>query len=454
MKKADATKTAVSPYKVWDRVRVSKEFFDRLIQHPVFQREPKAINTAQYWLTAIDAAMEQNDDKPVTWGWEDIRNRFQGYAQSPVKFRNALRDLGLITFTTYRPPPNYGVQGECRKFTVTPLGQEMIADTNYQWLYNLLKDPKTRRRNQVAVSKRKSTRIVYTDPMMRIIDEFHHGVMFQRDGLLELLRRQHTEAPQRYRSALHHLLALDRRKFVELEVKEGRIYNHFVALPSEYRPLALFKGKPYVATVDIRACHPTFLGTLLLEFYHEEAPAVTASLNGNLNQQAFEAECCQWKDIFVHPTIDPREVIKTEAGINLVKEDVKECLNTWLNGAKKFKRRTDERWDVKNNRRLEAWFQRRFPEMAKVWTAVEQRQITGRCIMEEYEGPLMLDPALYAFGNELGVTLAYEYDGVGVFAKPDDSNLPAKLELLGSFIQRQSAERFGVPVVVKAELLM
>ena len=54
-----------TPYKAWDNVKVCKEFFDQLITHPVFRREPKAINTAQYWLSAIDAVMAQNDDKPV-----------------------------------------------------------------------------------------------------------------------------------------------------------------------------------------------------------------------------------------------------------------------------------------------------------------------------------------------------------------------------------------------------
>jgi hypothetical protein len=450
----DATETAgASPYRVWDRVKVSKEFFDLLIKHPVFLSEPKAINTAQFWLAAIDAAMAQNDDEPVPWGWEDIQNRFQGFTQSHTKFRDALRDdLELITFTRYRIPPNGWVKGECRKFTVTPLGRQLIADANYQWLYKLLTDPKAMANNRSAISKRKPDRIVYPDPMMRIIDELHHGVKFQREGLLALLNHQKAVAPKRQRSALHHLLALERRKFKELRLKEGRIFNRFVALPSEYRPLAIYKGNPYVATVDIRACHPTFLGTLLLGFYRQEAPAITAGLNGNLNQQAFEAECRQWTEMFIHPNHDPREAIKAEAGIGLVKDDVKDCLNTWLNGAKKFKRRTDERWDYKNNRRLEAWFQGRFPEMAKVWTAMEHRRITGRVITEEYEGPLMLDPSLYAIGDELGLALTYEYDGVGVFAEPDDPELSAKLEHVKAFIQRKSVERFGVAVVVNGDV--
>jgi len=142
-------------YAAWDRVRVGKEFFDLLISHPVFQREPKAVNTAQFWLCAMDAAMGRNNDKPVTWFYKDIENRFQGYEQSYTAFRDALRyDLGLISFTPYRPPANESAQGECRKFTVTPLGRKLLADGNYQWLYKLLNDPNVRRRNLVSISRR------------------------------------------------------------------------------------------------------------------------------------------------------------------------------------------------------------------------------------------------------------------------------------------------------------
>ena len=66
--------------------------------------------------------------------------------------------------------------------------------------------------------------------------------------------------------------------------------------------------------------------------------------------------------------------------------------------------------------------------------------------------PLMLDPALYAFGNELRLKLAYEYNGVGVFAEPNDPALSAKLDLLRGYIQRRAVDLFGVAVVVKAEL--
>lgn len=451
----DATTAATTPpYGHWERVKVSRRFFDLLITHPVFQAEPKAINSALYWLTAIDATMVRNDDQPVTWEWQDIADRFRPYSQPYKAFRDALKDLGLIDFGRYRPPPNAWVSGECRKFTVAPLGQQMVADENYEWLYKLLTDRKAQRNNQSAICKRKKNRIAYTDPMMRIIDGLHFGVEFQREGLLALIDRQKTEAPERLRSALHHLRALLKRNFGELEVKEGRIYNRFVALPREYRRFAVFNNWPYVATVDVRACHPSFLGKMLVSLHQAEAAAIAQRLNGPVHKQALDAESNLWTEIFTCPADDPRDVIASQAGIRLDRADMKECLNTWLNGAKKFRRRTDGRWDLKDNQKLEEWFQGLFPGMARVWAAMENRRITGRLIAEEFEGPLMLDPALYAFGDELRLKLAYEYDGVGVFAeRGNPAALSAKLELVKDYIQRKAVEGFGVAVVAKAELI-
>jgi hypothetical protein len=466
----DATKTAASPYGVWDRVKVSGEFFDLLITHPVFAVEPKAINTAQYWLTAIDAGMERNDDKPVTWDWKDIYNRFRPYSHPYKVYRNALRDLELIDFTTYRPPPNYGVPGECRKYVITPLGRKLVLDGNHQWLYKLLKDPATWRRNQVAISKRKVRDRVYAEPEKQIVNAFTTAVTFDRDAVWSQLERDKVDDFGTYRSAVHHVSAILEKKFNDLEIENGRIYNNFVNLPREYKPFARFKGKPYVATLDIRACHPTFLGRLLRQFYqvcvdehlgkasrnHTDQNRLQAAdkLHREVNLLALEAECNRWTDIFTNPTLDPRDTIMSDARIQLDKKDMKKCLNSWLNGAKKYLRVTDGRWDMRNNKRLEAWFQGWFPEMAKVWAAMEQREITGNLITEEYEGPLMLTPALYDYAESLGLTLSYEYDGVGVFAERGETELPAKLEKVKAFIQRQSVEKFNVPVVVKGELTL
>ena len=453
-------------YAVWYRVKVGKDFFNLLISHPVFRREPKAVNTAQFWMCAMDALMCRNNDQPVTWYYKDIENRFQGYEQSHTAFRDALRGLDLIKFSPHRPPANESVQGECRKFTVTPLGRKLLADGNYQWLYKLLNDPVVRRRNQVAISKRKPTRRVYSDPMKRIIDEFNHAVKFERDGLLNELKKDKVECKGRYDYALHILLDLETRWFEELTVKHGRIYHSFIALPEEYRRFALFDGKSYVATLDIRACWPTFLGKFLRDFYefwmtecnrdasqaHPKAVEVTDYLKTEVNLAAFEKEVARWTKIFTDTSTDPRDAIMAAAGIQIDRRDMKQCLNTWLNGAKKYQRATDGKWNLKNILALETWFATTFPNMAKVWS-VDDREHTGQWLGDFYEGDIMLTPQLYAYAESLGLTLSYEYDGVGVFAERDDAELSAKLEKVKAFIQSLSVTKFQLPVEVRIKLI-
>ena len=448
-----------SVYGVWDKVRVNRRFFNLLLTHPVFRREPKAINTAQFWLNAINEAECRNDGKPTTWGWKDIQDRFRPYKQKATVFRDALRDdLELITFTTYKPPANAFAQGECRKFSTTELCRTLLADGNYQWLHKLLDDPEVRRRNQVAISKRKKTRTVYTDPFLRMIDEFNHAVKFERDGLLGQLENDKTNSVGRFNSALHILLAFERKQFTELEVKNGRVYHAFVALPKAYRPFALLNGKRYLATVDIRACWPTFLGKLLLalyEFWMQEPPSdleVADYLKREVRQSDITTECNRWTEIFTHPRIDPRQHIIDAIGLNIKTADMKQCLNVWLNGGKEYKRVSNGKKNRKDNRALEAWFTTTFPNMTKVWSRID-REHTGECLGDFYEGDIMMNMSLYSYAESMGLTLSYEYDGVGVFAKPNDSDLTSKLEAVKSFIQNLANQEHQLPVEVKVDLV-
>lgn len=302
-------KPHVTPHKDWDQEKVGMRFYLTLIQHPVFKKEPKAINEAHSWLNDIAAAMLANDGNPVTWGHKNIQDRFRKFAQSHVDFLAALQKLNLICITQL---------GHCRQFGLPTLWA--LADGNYRWLHLLITDPKIRRRNQVAIAGRKKRRTVYADPTKRIVDDFRHGVKFERDGLLKQLRVDNhslqSRARERLCSVVHPLLAFETRKFCELKLNKGKIYHEFISLPWNYRRFALFKGKPYIAFLDIKDCQPKFAGSL----------------------------------------------------------------------------------------------------------------------------PCDLFPTFYAFGENLGLTLVYQHDGVSIFADRNDTELAAKLEKVKAFIQQQLAE--------------
>lgn len=227
----------------WDNVRVCETAFETLTRHYVFLREPKAANIALYWLRDLDAAVERNRGHPVSWPWKDLQNRFRAYKHSYTLFCGALKDLGLITLSTSSS------RGNCRQFAIRPEGRIIVADSNFWWLAYLLQEPDARRHNQVAISRRKRTRRVYADPIKRTIDAFNHAVRFDQNRLLAQLRSDRAHNAKRYRAALHHLLAIERRDFGELELKGGRIYNVFSALPLEYRIIGKLKRRVYVAVM-------------------------------------------------------------------------------------------------------------------------------------------------------------------------------------------------------------
>ena len=276
--------------------------------------------------------MERNEDKPVPWHHKDIANRFQSFSQPYKAFRDALRELELIDSGPYKPPPNAFDDGECREFIVTPLGQKLVLEGNHQWLYKLLKDPAVRHQNQINISKRGVRDKDYAEPEKRIVHSFISEVIFDSVVWDQL---DHDKADKdkcgTWRSGEHHVRALVEKKLPDLEIAHGRVYNDFVAMPEKYRPFARHKRKPYIATLDIRACHPTFLGEFLRDYYQSTAdeyrsrPANTYPsadafqrakwLWKNINLLVPPMERDRWTEIFTHPTIDPRAAIMGEAGL-------------------------------------------------------------------------------------------------------------------------------------------
>src|SRR5262245_59759667 len=109
-----------------DTRKVTRELFNRLKRNPAFKREPDAINTAQEWLREIDADMNWNGGGAVAWPHKRIQDRFRKHTQPHTTFRDALRDVGLITFSAYRPSQSAGVHGEKRRFALTALGKRLV----------------------------------------------------------------------------------------------------------------------------------------------------------------------------------------------------------------------------------------------------------------------------------------------------------------------------------------
>jgi hypothetical protein len=174
-------------------------------------------------------------------------------------------------------------------------------------------------------------------------------------------------------------------------------------------------------------------------------------LNRNTSE-AFKAEYKAWTDAFCDEKKDPRETILLETGLPIKPSEMKECLNKYLNGslqaALKNRRKVSPRYAA-----LERWFASRYPLMHKAWEATGPSNLAYK-IGLNFETPLMTDPRLYEFAEKNEVKFFYQYDGFGVFAKPGSQEaLEAVLAGLCRLMRDISTEKFGVPIVVKRQIM-
>lgn len=213
--------------------------------------------------------MLANNGDAVRWDYKKLQDNFRKFSCSHVEILTALERAFLIKITQ---------DGHSRRFGLTDLGWRFLAEKNYQKLRLLKMSREARRKKQWAVAQRKKRPKVYSDPTKQLIDDFRHGVEFERTGTLEQLRldknkiRSSTfgEEPlsrDRFRYVVFLLLAFEERKFCKLERIKWKIYHEFLLLPLYYRRFASFKGRPYVGFLDIKRCHPRFVGSLPCELF-------------------------------------------------------------------------------------------------------------------------------------------------------------------------------------------
>lgn len=72
------------------------------------------------------------------------------------------------------------------------------------------------------------------------------------------------------------------------------------------------------------------------------------------------------------------------------------------------------------------------------------RKKTGCTIALDYETKIFQDPDLYRLADSLGVKLAYEYDGIGVFAA--SPNIEPELKTLGDHIKATAQRVAGIKI--------
>lgn len=447
----------VKPKRLNERVGV--DFYNKLMTHPVYQDNWKAISGAFYFLNRVSLTNKKSNWEYAEFQSENIKIIFHPYFKKGecdyVKFIDALVELELL-----RKDPSYlsasfdhSGNGRCMGYVVTDEGIDLIYDCNKEFLKKLHTDKKTKDKNTRSIRDRKVMTKEHGDYLLNYI---HAGLInsnFNYDAVSEMIDKADWE-PLTKQAAITQLTNFKEKKFMALKYNDttGRVYNDFATLKSELRQHFTQDGMRRIATIDIRACHPTYFAAYLVDYAiantHEQGISAEYVLWFSENnpekiggvqfvgKDDLNKEYGKWVDLFT-AVIDPREIIGKYTTLTLT--EVKTALTETMNGSTKHKK-------------VLGWMSTEFPNLYKVWRTTDVKQ-TGNYISRVYESKIMLNQELYRLTESLEVNLMYEYDGVSVFSKEDRPDMHKILSCLTERIRGISRKSCGITCVLKTVIL-
>lgn len=414
--------------------KVGVGFYDALMEHQLYRDNYKAIGSAYEFLTKVSNLNDLANDGVGEFSAVTIMNLFKPHTKGEYKpYVQALIELGLLLITKehLNPATSDNGKGHCKHYLVTDKGNDLLYDSHLEWLQKLHNDRQEHRRTQKSISARKVMEKTYGD---YLLNHIYDGLKHMEYDLKETNKMVDESGWSKATktATVCYLEAFKEKKFSDLQYndKTGRVYHEFIQMKSDVRTRFVYKNLPYRAVVDIRACHPTFLSTYVMDYYltHEEPREMVE--RGDL-----ETEHRKWIEFFCHPSIHPRDVIAQECGYST--PQTKQAMIETLNGSKQ--------WTV-----YRKWLTNRFPNIIGVWTYTDLAE-TSNNISKEYESPLMLNEPLYRLTESMQIKCIPEHDGMGVFARKDDTALPTKLDKVVSFIKDYSMRKWALPLQIKVE---
>lgn len=416
-------------------VKVGVEFYNALITRPSFQNNQNAVSPCFYLVKRITELNARNHGDPVEFYSGTIADIFRPYTNGRyAEFVSDLESLGILLIDHhYKPSDNKS--GECQKYFVTDYGCQLIHSSNMEYLKKLKTDPQVRRNNQKSISKRKVMKKSYEHPVLDYIYDGLKNMSYDYDSAEHAIEKSVWSNAQKA-NVSGTLNRFGQKKFDDLEIgdKDGRVHHEEVRLKSDGRILLNYKGLPYRAVLDIRCCHPTFLSSL---FHSPPYTLHYVTDKGDISSElAREHE--KWIALFCNPDVDPKQVIKKSCGFPDV-ETAKAAMNQSLNGSTLYPE-------------FLTWMKTEFPLIYKLWRKSNVKDTTN-AIGRIFERELMLHEELYRRAEALGgIKIMPEHDGLGVFAREDDSELSSKLESIKNYLQSYSIKKFGVPIVIKSKM--
>jgi hypothetical protein len=421
------------------KTAAGQQLVEQLLKHPLFGAEPKMANRGVEFLTWI--ARRTGRGKPAkVWGIDHkvIENHFRKGKLTHPYYKEALYELKLLKETS--PPVRSPIPGKGR-FARYGVHESVIDAYHEARMQQRHEEGFGDKLCRGANARKRALRLKAAENIQDRFCKTHEVLCctvevdwLWDESFISDERRKVGQAVD----ALAGLAAVDFDPVVN-DGKRSRLYHPLAGMPKEVRKHLRVGDRVYRAEVDIRACWPTFLGAHLLK------------LHGDSNE-ALKAECIKWLEAFCKAgdENDPRIGIKNETGVKFRDGELKARLNEYMSG---YLQSSDNKgWKPPTKHKaIDDWFAKTNPEMHKAWKAAGPKKL-GRQLGLHFETPLMTDGRLYDYADAQGITLYYQYDGFGVFARMEaDFNLKDVLAGLCRLMTDISKEKFGVPIVVRAE---
>ena len=422
------------------KVKVSKTLYDILITHCAFKNNWKAISPAVYFLRDVSNKTWREKDKysdtyhSVQIPSVYISATFRPYTDGEyTQYLDALVDLKLleIDHSYVAAKDAHDNQGQCKHYTITEYGYQSLCANDLEYLHNLHNDKATKRRNQKAVSQRKSQLVESTDYLIGYMTDLQNHLSVNVSKVTEYIHSMPNNFGKA--NAATAALKVETATYDECFYNEsdGRLVTTYTNIPAQMKSMAAYKTKSHAAVVDIRSCHPTFFSLYIKSIYIDDEthfPFVDGA--------TLESEHQKWLALFTNKDIDPKQVIATAC-----KRDIdwaKEALIKTINGHKGYTVLLDY---IKTN----------FPTLFAIWSTTDAAT-TGVAICKKYETPLMLDVDLYDLAKQFDIKLGYENDGFSIFSESNNKFIESQAKFLIGYVKAKCKRLFGINLILSLKI--
>ena len=419
------------------------------------------IHAMHYFLHYVKKANDMHHGLPSPIYFKNIDTIFRTYRLTSYHpYLEALEDKGYVNIN-WHYEIGFNIQGtfggvkvnrhdlgQCRTFQVTPKGIDALISKNREYLNQIYSNKAVRRTIQKSISERKVMHEHYDDEFLDHQWDIMLNMTFLEKDMKDYCESFNDNKPLQetaYRMATDILT----KNYNKLEYgdKNKRVPTINCLMPSTQRKLLRYKSKSYRGVIDGRL----FYGSLFL-------PYLNKCINANIDiyssysfhslhlashetdRMKLQDELDMWLCLLLNHD-NPKKAIGDVCGYT--EDKIKHAINETINGKMTY---------YSFKRFMKEVFPMHWSYFIKLPKKV-QKQI-GCQLGLLYEAPLFQNPELYRLGEELGLTLAYENDGVGVFADASmsDHDLQSKMRIIVEWLEQQTMNLWGIKMVFKQDM--